>query len=65
MRFLGSIGSVTEGLGLKVGMEIIYAPVTSAGHFLPESAIFALVLSDTTPEDFITASFQIEDQNNE
>ena len=65
MSFLGSLGSVTEGLGLKVGMEIIYAPVTSTGHFLPESAIFALVLSDTTPEDFITASFQIEDQNNE
>ena len=65
MSFLGSIGSVTEGLGLKGGMEIIYVQVTSAGHFLPETAIFALVLSDTTPEDFITASFQIEYQNNE
>ena len=46
-------------------MEIIYESVTSTGHFLPESAIFALILSNTTPEDFITASFQTEDQNNE
>ena len=46
-------------------MEIIYASVTLTGHFLPEPAIFALILSNTTPEDFITASFQTEDQNNE
>ena len=44
MSFFGSIGSIMEGLGLKGGLEIIYAPVTSAGDFLPESAIFALVL---------------------
>ena len=46
-------------------MEIIYTSVTSTGHFLPESVIFALILSNATPEDFITASFQPEDQNNE
>ena len=44
ISFFGSIGSVMEGLGLKGGLEIIYAQVTSAGYFLPESAIFALVL---------------------
>ena len=65
MSFLGSTGSVMEGWGLKGGMEIIYALVTSTGHVLPESAIFALILSNTTPEDFITASFPTEDQNNE
>ena len=65
MSFLGNIGSVMEGLWLKGGMEIIYAPVTSTRHFLPEPAIFALILSNTTPEDFITKSFQTEDQNNE
>ena len=54
-----------ESLGLKGGMEIIYSSVTSTRHFLPESAIFALILWNTTPEDFITASFQNEDQNNE
>ena len=61
MSFLGSTGSVMEGLGLKGGMEIIYALVTSTGHFLPESAILALILSNTTPKGFITASFQTED----
>ena len=65
MSFLGSIGSVMEVLGSKGGMEIIYALLTSTGHFLPESAIFALILSNTTPVDFITASLQTEDQNNE
>ena len=64
ISFFGSIGNIMEGLGLKGGLEIIYAPVTSTEHFLPESAILALVLSNTTPEDFITASFQTEDQNN-
>ena len=54
-----------EVLGSKGGMEIIYALLTSTGHFLPESAIFALILSNTTPVDFITASLQTEDQNNE
>ena len=39
MSFLGSIASVMEGLGLKGGMEIIYATVTSAGYFLPELTI--------------------------
>ena len=28
-----------EGLGLKGGMEIIYAPVISKEHFLTESTI--------------------------
>ena len=65
MSFLGSIGSVMESLELKGGMEIIHAPVTSTGHFLPEPAIFPLILSNTTPEDFINKSFQTEDQNNE
>ena len=65
MSFFGSIGSIMEGLGLKGGLEIIYAPVTSTEHFLPESAILALVLSNATPEDFVTASFQTEDQNND
>ena len=46
-------------------MEIIYTSVTSTGHFLPESAIFALILSNTTLEDSITAIFQTEDQDNE
>ena len=45
MSFLGSIASVMESLGLKGGMEIIYATVTSAGYFLPESTIFELILS--------------------
>ena len=61
MSFFGTIASVMQGLGLKVGLEIIYAPVTSTGHILPESAIFELILSNATPEDFITASFQTED----
>ena len=65
ISFFGSIGSVMEGLGLKSGLEIIYAPVTRTEHFLLESATLTLVLSNTTPEDFITASFQTEDQNNE
>ena len=50
-----------EGLELKGGLEIIYSPVTSTGHILPESAIFELILSNATPEDFITSSFQTED----
>ena len=33
------------------------------GHFLAESAIFVLILSNAVPEDFITASFQTDDQN--
>ena len=61
MSFFGSIASVMEGLGLKGGLEIIYSPVTSTGHILLESAIFELILSNATPEDFITASFQTED----
>ena len=48
MSFLESIESVMKSLGLKGGMEIIYASVTSTGLFLPESAIFALILSNTT-----------------
>ena len=63
MSFLGSIGSVMKGLGLKDGVVSIYAPVTSRGHFLPESATFALILSNAMPEDFITASFRTDDQN--
>ena len=63
MSFLGSIGSVMEGLGLKECVVGIYAPITSRGHFLPESATFALILSNAMPEDFITASFQTDDQN--
>ena len=65
VSFFGSIGSLMKALGIKSSLEIIYAPVTSTGLFLPESAIFALVLSNTKPEDFITASFETEDQNNE
>ena len=61
MSFFGSIASVMEGLGLKGGLEIIYSPVTSTGHILLESAIFELILSNATSEDFITASFQTED----
>ena len=61
MSFFGTIASVMQGLGLKVGLEIIYAPVASTGHILPESAIFELILSNATPEDFITSSFQTED----
>ena len=33
------------------------------GHFLAESVVFALILSKAIPEDFITASFQTDDQN--
>ena len=33
------------------------------GHFLAETAIFALNLSNAIPEDFITASFETDDQN--
>ena len=44
MNFLRRIGSVMEGLWLKDGIESIYAPVTFRGHFLLESAIFALML---------------------
>ena len=33
MSFLDCIGSVMEGLGLKGGMEIIYAPVKLTEHF--------------------------------
>ena len=65
MSFLGSTGSVMEGLGWKGGMEMIYASAISTGRFLPESAIFTLILSNTTPEDVFTASFQTKDQNNE
>ena len=72
----GGIGSVTEGSGLKDGLESIYAPGTVGhmltdkafsralrGHFLAETAIFALNLSNAIPEDFINASFQTDDQN--
>ena len=76
MSFLGSIGSVMEGPGLKDGLESIYALVTVGHmligkafsralreHFLAETAIFALNLSNAIPEDFITASFQTDNQN--
>ena len=33
------------------------------GHFLAETAIFALNLSNAIPEDFITASFETDYQN--
>ena len=49
MNFLGSIGSVMEGLGLKDGIESIYGPVKSKGHFSPEPAIFALILLNAMP----------------
>ena len=62
MSFLGRIGSVMKSLGLKDGIENIYTLVTSRGHFLLDSAIFTLILSNAI-EDFITASFQIDDQN--
>ena len=52
-----------KGLELKDGIESIYAHVTSRGRFLLESAIFALILSNAMPEDFITATFQTYDQN--
>ena len=63
ISFLESIGSVMESLGLKDGVESIYTRVPSRGYFLPEPAIFALILSNDIPEDFITASFQTDDQN--
>ena len=63
MSFLGRIGSVMKGLGLKDGIENINTKVTSRGHFLQESAFFGLILSNAMPEDFITWSFQIGDQN--
>ena len=65
-----------EGSGLKDCVENIYAPVTFGnmlidktfskalrGHFLVESVIFALILLNAMPEDFITASFQTDNQN--
>ena len=58
MSFLGSIGSVMEDLGVKGSLEIIYTPATST-----DSAVLVLISSNTTPEDFLTASFQTEDQN--
>ena len=61
MSFLGRIGSVMKSLGLKDGIESIYTLVTSRGHFLLGSAIFTLILSNSI-EDFITASFQTDDQ---
>ena len=63
MNFLGNIGSVKKGLGLKDRIESIYAQVTSKRYFLLVLAIFALILSNATPEDYITASFQTYDQN--
>ena len=63
ISFLLHIGSVMKGLELKDGIESIYAQVTSRGRFLLESAIFALILSNAMPEDFITATFQTYDQN--
>ena len=50
-----------KSLGLKDGIESIYTLVTSRGHFLLGSAIFTLILSNSI-EDFITASFQTDDQ---
>ena len=38
-----------EGLGLKDGIESIYGPVKSKGHFSPEPAIFALILLNAMP----------------
>ena len=57
------IGGVMEGLRLKDSIERIYALVTSRGHFLLGSTIFALILSSAMPEDFVTASFQTDNQN--
>ena len=51
-----------KSLGLKDGIESIYTLVTSREHFLLGSAIFTLILSNAI-EDFITASFQTDDQN--
>ena len=63
MSFLGSIGRVMKGLGLKDGIESIYAQATPRGHFLLVLVIFALILSNATPKDYITASFQTYNQN--
>ena len=62
IRFLGSIGSVMECSVLKDDLDSIYAPVTFGhmltgkafsrplrGFFLAESAIFALIFSNTIP----------------
>ena len=46
MSFLGHIGSVMKDLDLKDGVESIYAPVTPRMHFLLESEVFALILSN-------------------
>ena len=40
VRLFGSIGGVMEGLGLKGGLEIIYAPVTSTEHFFTRVSDF-------------------------
>ena len=62
MSFLGHIGSVMKDLDLNDGVESIYAPVTPRMHFLLESEVFALILSNANPEDFITATFQTDNQ---
>ena len=40
VRLFGSIGGVMEGLGLKGGLEIIHAPVTSTEHFFTRVSDF-------------------------
>ena len=43
VRLFGSIGDIMEGLGLKGGFEIIYAPVTSTEHFFTRVSDFDVI----------------------
>ena len=59
MSFLGSIGSLMEGSGLRTALETVYAPVTVGkmftgkacsrairGHLLSASAVLSLILQE-------------------
>ena len=75
MSVLGSIGSVMhrywehwEWKHICTGNSLAYADWQSIFKgidktFSAESAFFALILSNAITEDFITASFQTDNQN--
>ena len=69
MNYLGSIGHVMAGSGLTEALQCCYGPIAIThmmtgktvaralrGHFLAESALFALLLESILKMEFLTTS---------